>query len=483
MVAEKMKDISELENNLINITTKDMIYRIKANELSREFISAFQNWAEGNKFNALFYLIPQMKVLATDAYYTHYSVVPLLRSSENPDNILENTRKFFKEYVESSDYKRIKPLTTLNDDMSKIYALALAKSIIMKLRDELNKKGEGDKLDKLSEIYTDILMNQGSNALENGTYQLNNQQKQIVQQVIEAINKNVNMEQVLATAIKDAENATRNADEVMKLIGGKEAGKEAGTFEKVLGLTLETLWNVDFKTIIDTAGKIAESMPHFVSITKERDKHGDELYGYRTTRKPWEALARDLALPDEVFEAKLLGNGLLAREKVVTKEGAYYVIIDKSGSMMGEKTRWARSVALALFKLARMKKRKYFLRFFDFIVHPDEPISDPFQAIEYILKIGSDGGTSIDTALSTALKDLKERKLSEHTNTIIIITDGEDEVTIPVEAFKENNATLVAIMIQGDNYALKKIAEATGGKYLKAVLDREGALKVIEEVK
>lgn len=28
-------DIEELENNLINITTKDMIYRIKANELSR----------------------------------------------------------------------------------------------------------------------------------------------------------------------------------------------------------------------------------------------------------------------------------------------------------------------------------------------------------------------------------------------------------------------------------------------------------------
>lgn len=424
-----------------------------------------------------------MKVLATDAYYTHYSVVPLLRSTENPDNILENARTFLKEYVESEDYRKIKPLTTLNDDMSKVYALALTKSIIMKLRDELNKKNQGDKLDRLEEVYTDILMNQGSNALENGTYQLSNEQKQVIQQVIEAINKNVNMERVLATAIKDAENATKNAKELMKLVGGKEAGKEAGTFEKVLGLTLETLWNVDFKTIIDTAGKIAESIPHFVSITKERDKHGDELYGYRTTRKPWEALARDLALPDEIFEAKLMSNGLLSREKVITKEGAYYVLIDKSGSMMGEKTRWARSVALALFKLARMKKRKYFLRFFDFIVHPDEPISDPFQAIEYILKIGSDGGTSIDTALSTALKDLRERKLSEYTNTIIIITDGEDDVTIPVEAFKENNATLVAIMIQGNNYALKKIAEATGGKYLKAVLDREGALKVIEEVK
>ena len=476
-------DIESLENNLVNITTKDMIYRIKANELSREFISAFQNWAEGRKFNALFYLIPQMKVLATDAYYTHYSVVPLIRSSENPDNILENARKFFKEYVESNDYKRIKPLTTLNDDMSKIYALALAKSVIMKIRDELNKKGEGDKLDKLSEIYTDILMNQGSNALENGTYQLSNEQKQVVQQVIDAVNKHVDMQRVMASAIADAENATKNADEVMKLMGGKEAGKEPGTFEKVLGLTLETLWNVDFRSIITTAGKIAESMPHFVSISKERDKHGDELYGYRTTRKPWEALARDLALPDEVFEAKLMSNGLLAREKVVTKEGAYYVIIDKSGSMSGEKTKWARSVALAIFKLARMKGRKYFLRFFDFVVHPDEPISDPYEVLSHILDIESSGGTSIDTALTTALNDLRERKLSEFTNTVIIITDGEDEVTIPVEAFKENNAQLVAIMIQGDNRTLKELAVKTGGKYLKAVLDREGALKVIEEVK
>ena len=483
MKPEKRIDIEGLENNLVNLTTKDLIYRIKAEELSREFVTAFQNWAEGEKFLSLYYLIPQFKIIATDSYYTHYSVVPLIRSDQNPDNILEQAREFTKEYIESSNFQRIKPLTTLNDDMSKVYALALVKSIIMKIRDELNKKGEGEKLDKLEELFKQVLSQQGEDAIKSGSYKLDQQGQKIVNEVIQAINKHVDMQRVMATAIADAENATKNAKAIEELVGGKQAGKEPGEFKKILNLTLEALWKVDFREMLTTAGRIIDSMPKFVSITKERDKHGDEIYGYRTTRKPWEALARDLALPDEVFEAKLMSNGLLAREKVVTKEGAYYVIIDKSGSMAGEKTRWARSVALAIFKLARMKGRKYFLRFFDTMVYPDKPIEDPYEVLEHILKVESNGGTSIDTALTTALNDLRERKLSEYTNTVIIITDGEDEVTTDPEVFKQNNASLVAIMIQGFNDSLRKIAEATGGKYLKAELDEKGGLRVVEEVK
>ena len=476
-------DIEEFENNLVNITTKDFVYRVKAEELSRYFTTAFQNWAEGEKFLSLYYLIPQFKVIATDAYYTHYSVVPLIRSRENPDKLLEDVRKFMSEYVDSDDYKRIKPLTTLNDDMSKIYALALVKAIIMRVRDKLNEKRHSEKLDKLEQLFRNIINSGGEDQLYRGTYKLDQESQKIVNEVVNAIKNDVNMDMVMAQAVKEAENATENADAIRKLVGGREAGKEPGTFQKLLNLTLEALWNVDFKSMVVTAGRIADSLPHFVSITKERDKHGDELFGYRTTRKPWEAIARDLALPDEIFEAKLMSNGLLSREKVVTKEGAYYVIIDKSGSMAGEKTRWARSVALALFKLARIKRRKFFLRFFDTEVYPDEPITDPYEIIEHIVKVESNGGTSIDNALMTALNDLRERGLSEYTNTIIIITDGEDDVTTKPELFRENGASLVAIMIDGQNFNLKRIAEATGGKYMHARPDREGALKVIEEVK
>jgi len=475
--------IEKLENNLVNITVRDIIYKLKAEELSKDFEEFMSNYKDAHKLLSLFETVPQFKVIATDSYFTHYSVVPLLRSTRNPDQLLEKVRESMKDYMNSRRYREIKILTTLNDELSKIYSLALIKSLIMRIRDELIRRNKGDLLDKLQQKMEELMDQQGIDAVTSGNYQPDAETQQIINQVVQEINNNVDVAGVFHDAVIDAKIATENAKEIEKLVGGNKAGKEAGTFNKLLKLTLETLWDVEFRTVINTAGKIADSMPQFVSITKERDKHGDELYGYRTTRKPWEALAKELALPDDVFEAKLISNGLLASEKVISKEGAYYVIIDKSGSMSGQKTVWARSVALAIFKLAQRKHRKFFLRFFDVNVYPsDAPITDPYDALDHILSINPDGGTSIDNALRTAVEDIKERKLSDYTNTVIIISDGEDTVFTPAEELKKNNIQLVAVMIKGHNNTLAELARKTGGKYLKAELDKEGALKVVEEV-
>jgi uncharacterized protein with von Willebrand factor type A (vWA) domain len=123
------------------------------------------------------------------------------------------------------------------------------------------------------------------------------------------------------------------------------------------------------------------------------------------------------------------------------------------------------------------------MRFFDYDVHDLLDDSDFKKLLTAILTVNSDGGTSIDSAIRTALRDLTEKKLMEHTNTIIIITDGEDEVTAKLEEFKKASATLVAIMIQGHNEALKTLAEKTSGKYMKATPTTEGALKLLEEVR
>jgi uncharacterized protein with von Willebrand factor type A (vWA) domain len=220
-----------------------------------------------------------------------------------------------------------------------------------------------------------------------------------------------------------------------------------------------------------------------VKLKKERDEHGDELAGYRLTRKLEKALPRELAMPDEVFYYKLTSNGFLAKERLTIKEGAYYVLIDKSGSMEGEKTIWARAVALALLRLAKEKKRRYFLRFFDYRVYELLDDSNPEKMLKYILEVRADGGTSIDTALRTALEDLEKHKLAEFTNTIIIITDGEDRVATTPEEFKSKNATLVAVMIQGRNNNLEELARETGGEYLRAESDISGALKLVKVVK
>jgi uncharacterized protein with von Willebrand factor type A (vWA) domain len=225
-------------------------------------------------------------------------------------------------------------------------------------------------------------------------------------------------------------------------------------------------------------------MPRFVKVIKERDRLGEELGGYRPTRNPEKALPRELALPDEVFYYKLANSGLLSKEKITVKEGAFYVLLDKSGSMAERgKFTWAGATALALLKLAQAKRRRFYARLFDHAVYRLLDGSDPLRLSEELLTSAPNGGTSIDSALRTALIDLAGGGLSEKTNTVIIITDGEDEVTVKPEEFKKVNATLVAVMVKGYNARLEELARATGGRYMKVEPSREGGLRVVDAVR
>jgi uncharacterized protein with von Willebrand factor type A (vWA) domain len=314
---------------------------------------------------------------------------------------------------------------------------------------------------------------------------LNNPQiQQLTQKLMEKLGINgENFKEMLEDASKEAEKATKELKEITRFAGGKHAGKQPGTIEFIADLAdAIRKQKVDVK-VIELAGKIADFMPKFTKMKKVKDKHGDELAGYRLTKRFEEALPKELALPDELFYYKLASSGFIAKEKQTIKEGAFYVLIDKSGSMAGEKTVWARAVALALLKLAREKKRRFFMRFFDYNVYDLLTDNNFQQLLTAILTVQSDGGTSIDSALKTALRDLTEKKLVEQTNTIIVITDGEDEVTVEPEEFKKVNATLVAVMIQGHNETLKMLAEVTCGKYMKTTLTEDGALKLLEEVR
>jgi len=311
---------------------------------------------------------------------------------------------------------------------------------------------------------------------------LNNPQMiQLSQKLLEKLGID-NFKKMLEEASREAEKVVKTMNLVNQL-GGRQAGKEPGSISFLADLAdAIRKQKVDIK-VIELAGKIADFMPRFTKLKKQKDEHGDELAGYRLTKKLEKALPRELAMPDELFYYKLASSGFIAKEKQTVKEGAFYVVIDKSGSMAGEKTVWARAVALALLKLAREKKRRFFMRFFDYDVYDLLSDNSFQQLLTAILTIKSDGGTSIDSALRTALRDLTEKKLMEQTNTVIIITDGEDTVTLKPEEFKKVNANLVAVMIQGYNETLKKIAEATGGKYMKTTLTEDGALKLLEEVR
>ncbi len=488
-----------IENNLKNITVKDPIYNITAERITDLIIKTLP---EDLKNYSKLLKSQHFKIISTDNYFIHYSNMPMIKD-RNEDRILNEVLEFQKEYMKSDKYASLKSITTLDDEMSLLYTKTfttiLLKKLIEKMPDE-KRKQLLQKLQSLPEMSPSsespdapipispekppagappgapsegTAVDSSSNAeskLDNMISEIMNELKQ----------QGIDLKQILKETQKEAQETTEDLNNVRRIFG-RSAGKEPGTLTFLSELANEILRKKVNMKIIEVAGKIIDRMPLFVKIKKERDTHGDELAGYRLTKNVEKALPREISLPDELFYYKLASSGFLSKEKMIIKEGAYYVLIDKSGSMDGEKTIWARAVALALLKLAREKKRRFFMRFFDFQVYDLADDSDVEKLLTMILTIRSDGGTNIDRALNTALEDLE--KLKDYTNTIIIITDGEDKVETKPEDLKKYNASLVAVMIEGRNDMLKTLAEESGGQYLSAVPTEDGALKIVDLLK
>jgi len=454
----------KLVNNLVNVTNEDSIYDFIWKKIEDTIISSEKDLFSTKYLDTKSKIGQILKIIGTDAYFLHYSLYPLIRDY-NPNEILERVRKLMVKYMGSNEYHGIKALTTLNDELSLVYAVTFVKTIedlIEKMvrtawSEIKERKEKGDKeAEKLWKQSNDIDM---------------------------ALRCLCDMDEkqfgnLINSAITNARETTLKYKDVKEIIeGGISAGKHSGNFLKTLTLAKKIPRITIADEIITLGKKLSDKIPLHVRLNKVRGRFGDELSGYVTTRNVEKALPRELALPEPLFTMKLISSGFLSKEKLEVREGAYYVLIDNSGSMSGENTIWARAVALALLKLARKKKRKYFLRFFNTQVYPErKPITDPYECLDAILNIAPNGGTDIDFAIQVALEDISKHKLSDYTNTIILITDGQDDVGFWIEEFKQLNVSLVSIMIKGDNPVLKRIST----KYLKAELTEEGGKKVLK---
>lgn len=438
-----------MENTLVNVVPSNPVYKWELerslgfveraiDELKQDTTFLAQNNLTVEDLESVKRMLKTeglpLLVTGTDAYFIHYSTFPLLRERVE-DKLLEQVRQGFDKYMRQDDFKRVHSITMLDRDLSNLYRYNL---LVEVLREVLKRFGQNK------------AQGQGRGDAFKG-----------------AVRMALNNPNVVGKACQNASKRTREVEDVAPLVG-----KEPGRFERLLRIQRRRV--VNLKRIVALARRISMDVKARRTLTPSPMGH---VEGYRRTQKLERAIARELALPEELFLAKLAGNGFTAWDKRVQRLGAYYVVIDKSGSMFGVKTEWARAVALAILDKAKYEGAGYYLRFFDTEVYPDRPARNPSEVAELIATIGSDGGTSIDTALSTALEDLKSGRYD--TESIILITDGEDWVNTPPEAFKAIGARLIAVMIQGENESLREIARATGGEYLKAELTREGALKLI----
>ncbi|MEM3291809.1 MAG: VWA domain-containing protein [Saccharolobus sp.] len=406
-----------------------------------------------------------------DTYYVHYLPLPVTKGkSEIKQN--QNIMYSLVDSILSSDIVlKNREYSIVNSAVS----LALTVSYVQNLIEELERIKKTSQSMEERESAEQIL----NSLMKGGSPKEGNEQKNVNQQSMEKVLKQAN-EKAISKAIEDA-NAVRS---MQKIVGGNSAGTgSALTFEGEIHEVLRLARNTEVKRLLE----FLSGAPKLGSITKRRTVRFSrgELYGYEEGSDIERIVYSELALPDVLFNLKLAEGQLLLYQKQIKETlGPIYLLLDKSGSMDGEKILWAKAVALALYTRARRENRDFFLRFFDNIPYPlikvqkNAKSKDVIKMIEYIGKIRGGGGTDISRSIISACEDIKEGHV-KGVSEIILLTDGEDKIaeTTVRRSLKEANSQLISVMIRGDNADLRRVAD----RYLVAYkLDHEDLLKVVE---
>ncbi|MBD0379145.1 VWA domain-containing protein [Paenibacillus sedimenti] len=151
------------------------------------------------------------------------------------------------------------------------------------------------------------------------------------------------------------------------------------------------------------------------------------------------------------------------------------LVMDKSGSMSGDKIKLAQEAASRTVDLLRDKDTVGVLGFDSsphWYVEPQK-LSDKEGIVNKINSIPADGGTEIYTAVEQAYEKLS--KVDAQRRHIILLTDGQSSTNQSYEALtarmQKDNITMstVAIGTDADQVLLGQLAEQAKGRYYAAV--------------
>ncbi|MQL55881.1 vWA domain-containing protein [Acidianus ambivalens] len=409
-----------------------------------------------------------------DTYYVHYLPLPILKSKSEISQGDAIKYALLDMTLSSDLVLKNRNYSIANSAVS----MALSVSYIQNLIEELERIRRTSQSAEEREAAEQILngLMKGSQGKEGG------EQKEQQGQTTDATKKLLKQvhEKALSKAAEDA-NAVRS---MQRIVGGNGAGTGSVlNFEGDVHEVLRLARNTEIKKILE----FLSGIPKLGSLTKKRTTRYSkgELYGYEEGSDLERIVPSELAMPEDLFYVRLAESQLLLYQKQIKESlGPIYLLLDKSGSMDGEKILWAKAVALALYSRARRENRDFYLRFFDNIPYPlikvikNAKSKDVIKMIEYIGKIRGGGGTDISRSVISACEDIKEGHV-KGVSEVIILTDGEDKIaeTTVRRSLKDANATLISVMIRGDNADLRRISDT----YLVVYkLDQNDLLKVVE---
>ncbi len=297
------------------------------------------------------------------------------------------------------------------------------------------------------------------------------------------------LSQDLNNVIKNAIRKTLDKAETIKEVENLVYGQRAGVghtlnLDDDVSTVLRLVRNTDIKSILAFLTKILD-IKAFSKRRRVRYQRG-EIEGYFTGFDVERIVPTELAYPSIYLYAKISEGSILLYDKILYMSlGPIYVLLDKSGSMDGNKILWAKATALALFIKSRIERRPYYIRFFDsepydlIKVKSSAKPSDVMKLIEYIAMVRNGGGTDISKAIITACNDILRNEVVRDVSDIVIITDGEDRIakSLVRKSLQHSKARLISVMVMGENDDLKHISS----KYLRVVrLTEKDAISVIE---
>jgi len=361
--------------------------------------------------------------LAGDVYYAFYLPFPLLRP--DPEG-LENRWLIMADMLADSRTWRIKALTVADAALSSVAATVFVASLL-----------------------AGMSQRQGGRMHEEGEQSREEQRKK--------------RGRAISRALQQTMEAVRNAAAAKAIIEKMGAGSTSSLmFEDTLDIILELSRRSDIREVEKILSGIDVSR-----VSSPRDTAsprgwagGIEIGGDLERVHP-----SRLAFPEEVFLAELANSRLLLYSKYLDAErGDVYVLLDKSGSMSGEKMNWARAVAIALLVKARSARRRFQLRFFDSIVYDVIEVggrAKPRHLAEVLRRVATvkaSGGTNITAALARAVEDIEAS--SRGRSDIVLITDGEDKLSYHIvkSIVDKPGVRLHTVMIKGHNPTLQKVS-------------------------
>jgi len=462
--------IFRLPNNLENISSKDSIFEYR----EMKIVKLINKLLEKRQLPFKIEENSPLSIFGTDLFFTHYSTSPIIKDF-NPIEILELFREFLVNYTSLPAFKTIHQDTSLNEALSEYVTAKLLQYFLENLHFEASLTS-GKEREAIMQLIG--FLTQSCSKCRNFNKEMSKLMKsfsKIRDKVVNAFQNAVNQ------AFREAQTLTTLLSYGTE-VGGLKKGEELAKF----------IWEAYEKTrkdfvkhILKIAEELKTKIEPFQKVPKKYGRKGIGFARFTTTKKVEHARATELALPDEIFWEKL-HTGFTTIEKFELSEGALYLLIDKSGSMSGFKTIWARAVALALLMKAKLKKMKFYLRFFDSITY--DRLEKDLEILEAILQIYPSGGTNINKAILTAIEDIEKNKLSTKTNTLVIITDGVAPVDTPylIERLKKINTRLYYIHVDFEPYNynknLKEVSIQTKGLSFVVTPTVENALEVIEIV-